>query len=231
MNADPQALFSAFLVVATMLLVGFPVHEALHAWTASRLGDNTARFQGRVSLNPWIHFDPLGGGILILTAFLGAFGGGSFLFGWAKPTPVNPWNMRYGRRGHALVAFAGPASNLVVAIVVGIVFRLLRLDPGFWNSLVDDPLTRMLLSAGILLLNLNILLFIFNMLPIPPLDGWSVLKGIVPRAWASRMDELTAQYANLLPLVFMGFFLILILSGGAILGPVISGISGFLKGF
>ena len=123
-----QALFSAFIVVATMLLVGFPIHEALHAWTAMKLGDNTARFMGRVTLDPRAHFDQMGGLILTATAVLNALGIFGLLFGYAKPTPVNPMNMRHGRQGHALVAFAGPASNLVVALIVAVPMRLV------WSS-------------------------------------------------------------------------------------------------
>ena len=108
-----------------MLLVGFPVHEFMHAWTAYRLGDNTARWAGRVTLDPRVHFDQMGGIFLGLTAVFGALSGGGLLFGWAKPTPVNPMNLRNGRQGHALVAFAGPASNLVIAAIVAIPLRLI----------------------------------------------------------------------------------------------------------
>ncbi len=219
-----QALFSAFIVVATMLLVGFPVHEFMHAWTAMKLGDNTARWMGRVSLDPRVHFDQTGGLILGATALFSAFGGG-LLFGWAKPTPVNPINMRHGRQGHALVAFAGPASNLVVAALVALIMRAV-----IWFNPDVSPLIELFWRALSLLLSLNILLFIFNLIPIPPLDGWSVLKGIVPNTAARRMTELEIQYANLLPMVFLGFIVILFVTGGAIIGPIIYGIRDLLLG-
>lgn len=225
-----QSLFSAFIVVAVMLLVGFPVHEGLHAWTAYRLGDNTARWMGRVSLDPRVHFDQMGGLILGLTAILSAFGAGGLLFGWAKPTPVNPMNLRHGRQGHALVAFAGPASNLVVAVIVAIPIRLALGNREWWFFIRDNALLDLLLSAGLLLLSLNILLFIFNLVPIPPLDGWSVIKGIVPGTMARSMQELEIQYANVIPLLFMGFIVILFVSGGAFLGPLITGIRDLLLG-
>ena len=225
-----QALFSAFIVVAVMLLVGFPVHEALHAWTAYRLGDNTARWMGRVSLDPRVHFDQMGGLILGLTAVLSAFGTGGLLFGWAKPTPVNPMNLRNGRQGHALVAFAGPASNLVVAALVAIPIRIALTNPEWWFYIRDTPLLDLALSAGLLLLSLNILLFIFNLVPIPPLDGWSVLKGIVPRQAASRMQDLEIQYASVIPMIFLGFIVILFVTGGAVLGPLITGLRDLLLG-
>lgn len=229
MGLDPQDLFSSFIVVATMLLVGFPVHEALHAWTAMRLGDNTARWMGRVSLDPRVHFDQMGALILGLTALFSAVGGG-ILFGWAKPTPVNPLNLRHGRQGHALVAFAGPASNLVVAVLVAIPLRLIIHNDDWLRTVWDTPLLRLFLDAALLLLSLNLLLFVFNLLPIPPLDGWSVLKGIVPQQAARRMTELEIQYANVIPMLFLGVILVIFLTGGSVLGSFISGIRDLLLG-
>ena len=230
MELDSQALFSAFIVVATMLLVGFPVHEGLHAWTAMKLGDNTARWMGRVTLDPRAHFDQMGGLILGVTAIFNAVGGG-ILFGWAKPTPVNPINLRHGRRGHALVAFAGPASNLVVAVIVAIPLRLiLGNDDLIRFVFFENRLAELFFDAAELLLRLNILLFIFNLLHIPPLDGWSVLKGIVPQQMARRMTELEIQYANVIPLLFFGVILIIFFTGGSVLGSFIYGIRDFLLG-
>jgi Zn-dependent protease len=219
-----QALFSAFIVVATMLLVGFPVHEFMHAWTAMKLGDNTARWMGRVSLDPRAHLDQTGALVLGATAVFNALGGG-LLFGWAKPTPVNPVNLRYGRRGHALVAFAGPASNLVTAALVAIVIRaVIWVDPDI------SPILELFWTALWLLLWLNIVLFIFNLIPIPPLDGWSVLKGLLPAPAARRMTELEIQYASVLPMVFFGFIIILFVGGGDILLPIIDSIARLLVG-
>jgi Zn-dependent protease len=219
-----QALFSAFIVVATMLLVGFPVHEFMHAWTAMKLGDNTARWMGRVSLDPRVHFDQMGGLILTVTAVFSAVGGG-LLFGWAKPTPVNPINLRYGRQGHALVAFAGPASNLVTAALVALVIRAV-----IWADPDISPILELFWTALWLLLWLNIVLFIFNLIPIPPLDGWSVLKGILPASTARRMTQLEIQYASVLPMVFFGFIVILFVAGGDILLPIIDGVARLLVG-
>jgi Zn-dependent protease len=226
-----QALFSAFIVVATMLLVGFPVHEFLHAWTAMKLGDNTARWMGRVTLDPRAHFDQWGGIILAVTAVFSAIPpGGGLLFGWAKPTPVNPLNLRNGRQGHALVAFAGPASNAVVAVLVAIPIRVMLTNDDWVRFVFDTPLLDLALSAGLLLLQLNILLFIFNLIPVPPLDGWSVVKGIVPQQVARQMTELEIRYANVLPLVFFGFILIIFVTGGSFIGPLIVEIRNLLLG-
>src|SRR6188508_583623 len=114
-----------------MLLVGFPVHEFSHALAAYRLGDSTARFMGRLSLNPIVHFDPLGGILLGLTFIASQ---GTFGFGWAKPTPVNPRNLEGGRYGEAIVAAAGPVSNLVLAIAAAIPLRYIFATP----SLADQ---------------------------------------------------------------------------------------------
>lgn len=230
---DPEVgrgLFSAFIVVAVMLLVGFPIHEFMHAWTAMRLGDNTSRWMGRVSLDPRVHFDQMGGIVLALTAGLGVLSGGGLLFGWAKPTPVNPTNLRHGRRGHALVAFAGPASNLVAAILVAIPIRIVESDFEWWRTVQQTPILELAWSVLWLLLFLNIVLFLFNLVPIPPLDGWAVLTGIVPARAAYRLRELEAQYANVLPMLFLGFVVVLFVSGGAVLGPLISGIASLLVG-
>ena len=124
-------LLAALIVVAIMLLVGFPVHEFSHALAAYRLGDSTARFMGRLSLNPIVHFDPLGG-ILLAITFIGSQG--TFGFGWAKPTPVNPRNLEGGRWGEAIVAAAGPLSNLVLATAAAIPLRYILSNP----TLIDQ---------------------------------------------------------------------------------------------
>ena len=225
-----QALFSAFIVVAVMLLVGFPVHELMHAWTAMKLGDNTARWMGRVSLDPRVHFDQQGGLILAITAVLNALGIFGLLFGYAKPTPVSPYNMRHGRQGHALVAFAGPASNVVIAALVAIPMRIVLSNNDLIRFVIDNPLGGLFWDVGWLLLILNILLFIFNLIPIPPLDGWSVLKGIVPASSARQLENLEARYAHVIPMLFFGFIIIIFVSGGSFLGTIIYGIADLLLG-
>ncbi len=230
---DPElgrAIFSAVIVVAVMLLVGFPVHEFLHAWTAWRLGDSTARWQGRVTLDPRVHLDQSGALVLVVTAALGVFTGAGLLFGWARPTPVNPLNLRHGRQGHALVAFAGPLSNLVVATLVAIPLRLMEADPDTYISVRDNLLLDLAYNVLLTLLLINIVLFVFNLLPIPPLDGWAVVSGIVPAPMARRMHELEIQYASIIPTLFLGLMLILFIGGGSFLSPIINGIALFLLG-
>ena len=208
-------LVASLIAVAIILLVGFPVHEFSHALVADRLGDRTARYLGRLSLDPRVHFDPLGGGLLVLSAVVG----GIFI-GWAKPTPVNPSNLEGGHRGEAMVAAAGPVSNLIMAGLVAIALRITNtfglLDP--YAGQVDQ-LVWYILNYLVLI---NVFLFVFNLLPIPPLDGYKVLLGALsPRtAWQIRQYE---QYGFLL-------IVVLFLVGAPIIGPIGEHIYAFLVG-
>jgi Zn-dependent protease len=198
--SDPSQLLPVLLVAAILLLVAFPIHEYSHALAAYRLGDSTARYMGRLTLNPIAHFDPIGGLFLLLTSLSG------YAIGWAKPTPVNPANLAGGRQGEALVAFAGPFSNLVMASIVAVPLRAI-LTLG-----IDVP------ELGITVLSLlvlfNLVLFVFNLLPIPPLDGYRVLLAVVsPRvAWQLRPYE---QY---------GFFILILLLITGVFGTIVNGL-------
>jgi len=208
-----DTLLYALLAAGIMLLVGFPVHEFCHAWAAWRLGDSTARWQGRLTLNPVVHFDPVGGLMLLITALLS---GGSWFFGYAKPTPVNPMNLSGGRRGEAWVAAAGPVSNLVMAAIVAIPLRFLLDDLSLIRDLPDRAQQLIVLVPYYFVL-INVFLFIFNLLPVPPLDGWKVLGGLVPSHIAWRMREIEQRYAMYIPIVFLVFILF---AGGRIIGPI-----------
>ena len=224
MILDPDAIVAALVAVIIMLLVGFPIHEFLHAWTAYRLGDNTARWQGRLTLDPRVHFDPVGGLMLVITAVIS---GGRFFFGYAKPTPVNPMNLQGGRRGEALVAAAGPLSNLVLATVVAIPLRYVLHSPEVLRQIADSEPAIFVLDVALAFLSINILLFLFNLIPIPPLDGWRVLLGLVPAPMAYQLMEFQNRYAQIIPFVFLAFIFI---AGGRILGPVLDAITGLLLG-
>lgn len=206
----PEQLVYALVAGAIMVLVGFPIHEFMHAFTAYRLGDSTARWQGRLTLDPRKHFDPLGGGMLFLSAVLS---GGRFFLGWAKPTPVNPMNLSGGRRGEALVAAAGPLSNLVMAAVVAVPLRLLTASPLIEDVVASWP-AALAYNVLVTFVVLNLLLFIFNLLPIPPLDGWRVLLSLAPPHVAYQLRGLE-QYA------FLGLFVVLFV-GASIIRPILN---------
>ncbi len=216
-------LLAALIVVAIMLLVGFPVHEFSHALAAYRLGDSTARFMGRLTLNPIVHFDPLGG-ILLAITFIGSQG--SFGFGWAKPTPVNPRNLEGGRYGEAMVAAAGPISNLVLAIAAAIPLRYV-----LSNLTLVDQIPTLLLQVLYLFIVINLVLMIFNLFPIPPLDGSKVLFAFLPPQVAWRWRPVLEQYGFIL--LFLIFFVLPAVGmpiGTRIVGEVINALLGFLLG-
>jgi Zn-dependent protease len=221
---NPDAIVSALVAVIIMLLVGFPIHEFLHAWTAYRLGDNTARWQGRLTLDPRVHFDPVGGIMLVITAIISS---GQFFFGYAKPTPVNPLNLNGGRRGEALVAAAGPLSNLVLASLVAIPLRYIIHAPEILGPITQSDLGFFALEVALAFLTINILLFIFNLIPIPPLDGWAVLLGLVPAPLAYQLREFQNRYAAIIPVIFIAFVFI---GGARIIGPILDTIRSFLLG-
>ncbi len=219
----PENLIPALIVVAIMLLIGFPVHEFSHALAAYRLGDGTAKLFGRLTLNPIAHFDPIGG-ILLAVTFIGS--GGSFGFGWAKPTPVQPANLAGGRRGEALVAAAGPLSNLVLASLAALPFRYILANPE-----LELQMPGMVLEILHLFIIINLVLMVFNLIPIPPLDGSKVLFAFLPPRLVYQWRPVLEQYGFVL--VLLVFFLPLLPSGsigGRILVPIINAIYFVLVG-
>jgi Zn-dependent protease len=212
---DLQLLLS-LLAVAIVLLVGFPVHEFSHAFAAFRLGDSTARWQGRLTLNPIKHFDPLGGLMLVISSISG------FFIGWAKPTPVNPYNLRFGRRGESIVALSGPLSNLIMAAVVAVPIRLIASNPGLRATIDASAIGSMVHDVALIFVVINGFLFMFNLLPIPPLDGWKVLIGLVDARTAYTLRQFE-QYGFIL-------LLILVLVGSRFLSPIADFITAVLLG-
>ena len=172
-------VFIAFIV----LLFSLTIHEMAHAWTADRLGDPTARLLGRVSLNPLVHADLIGTVVFPLVALLS----GVPLIGWAKPVPVNIRRLRHERRDYVLVAGAGPASNLALAFGAAAALNLLPVSPmTLGEPNISVPVASLLVRA----VQINLLLAVFNMIPIPPLDGGNVLSGLLPRSLAVRFDQI-----------------------------------------
>jgi len=191
--------FAQVFIAFTVLLFSLTVHEMAHAWTADRFGDPTARLLGRVSLNPLVHADPIGTILFPLIAMIS----GAPLIGWAKPVPVNIRRLQSPRRDYVLVAAAGPASNLVLAMASALLLAVMPVAPQHAGEAnVSAPLAAILSQA----MRLNVLLAIFNMVPIPPLDGGNVLMGLLPSRLAASMRYVRPY----------GFLLLyaLILSGG-----------------
>ena len=167
-----------------VLISSLSVHEAAHAFTADRLGDPTARHLGRLSINPAVHVDPIGTLLFPLIAFLTNVP----LIGWAKPVPVDPRHLKHPKRDFALIAAAGPASNLVMASLAALILAIV---PG---AAPGDIAARAVIRPAFQMLNLfvyvNVLLAVFNMIPVPPLDGGNVLLGILPHAGARVVEQL-----------------------------------------
>ena len=200
------------LALLTTLIVGLTVHEYAHAWSAFRLGDPTAYASGRMTLDPRKHIDPLGALMLLVAGF-----------GWARPVPIDP--NRLGRRGTLLVALAGPVSNVLLATAAALVVRLM-----LWGMAPAMPRASLVVltfvgSFLVYFVTLNLVLAVFNMLPIAPLDGWRVLMGVVPAATAYRLHQLEPYSAMaLIALVAFGR-----LGGRSLFGVIIGGPVGLLS--
>ena len=205
-----------FIILSVLILIiSVSIHESAHAWTANKLGDPTAKHLGRISLNPFVHIDPVGTVLVPILLLLVNLP----LVGWAKPTPFNPWNLSNPRRDSALISFAGPLSNFFVAVLLSIFFRMGMLSfisPFGTGSdfSVLGPIERFSVIASLALI-LNLILGIFNLLPIAPLDGFKVVAGILPRDLALRWSE----FERIGPLVLIA----VIFFGGQVLSPIIFG--------
>ncbi len=166
---NPQAIIAGLIAIT----IALTVHEFAHAYRAEQAGDPTARSMGRVTLNPLAHYDPIGSTMILL-----------FGFGWGKPVPVNPYRFRNPRRDQVMVSFWGPLSNLIVAAVIAIPLRLGL--GGDYKSML------------FIILQVQVYLALFNLIPVPPLDGSHILSGLLPIAQARRLDAIYSQYGMLL---------------------------------
>jgi len=199
---DPAAFFLLVAIVGFSLLIAITFHEFSHAMMANRLGDPTAKRLGRLSLNPIRHLDPLGTLMLFLVGF-----------GWGKPVPINPNYFRMNpRRGMAISALAGPLSNFALAALLGVLVRVGVVDwhsPWSWPFYPFASWDASWVAADIIgyVILLNLILGVFNLIPIPPLDGFNIAVGILPRRQAEAVARLQ-QYGPLLLLllVFLGYF-------------------------
>lgn len=215
MNLDPGRIIIWFVV----FLLSLTIHECAHAWAAERSGDPTGRYMGRVTLNPIPHIDIWG--TIIFPLF--AITTGGWMFGWAKPVPFNPLNLRDRKWGEIFIAIAGPASNILLMIIFAVLYKLVFRSSLFSPASLGDleqPI-RMTLGIGI---TMNVVLAVFNMIPIPPLDGSHVLRNLLP-------DSLAESYA-LIP-EWIGFIALIMLvrTGftGYLTGPIFSLVDTFLR--
>jgi len=205
-NPDPPLLVG--IIVA--LVAGITVHEFSHAVVADQLGDHRPRALGRVSLNPLRHLDPLGSLFFVIAGF-----------GWGKPVPVNGYALRPGRLGMTMVAVAGPLANFALAALVALVFRVLQLA-----GLLDADFPRLVVASIVFF---NVALGLFNLIPIPPLDGYNVALPLLP----PRQAFIVQRYA---PYGYIALLLLVVLSYGAVSGPLdwlfqlAGGVSGYLLG-
>jgi Zn-dependent protease len=206
-----------FWIIA--FVVAITVHEAAHAWMADRLGDPTPKLMGRLSLNPLVHYDPIGTTLLLVLVVLRAFGAPVIPFGWAKPVRFDPYNLKNPRRDAALISLAGPGSNMILAVILALFIRL--------GQNPFSPLSGFV-SLFIPLIILNIVLAIFNLIPIHPLDGGKILVGLLPAKDALEADRFLQRYG-----IIILFLLIFPTFGGAspislVLTPILRTVFGIL---
>jgi Zn-dependent protease len=197
------------IINIAILIASIVIHEVAHGFTANKLGDPTAKLDGRLTLNPLKHLDPIGSllipGILVVT-------GAPFLFGWANPVPYNPYNLKNPRRDEALIALAGPVSNILIALLAATIFRIFT--PGL------ETVFALVLLMTVLL---NLVLAVFNLVPIPPLDGSKLLFAAVPSTFGNFRATLEG----------MGFFLVILFIATPLsnfIAPVVFGIAEIFLG-
>jgi len=173
--ADPLS----FIIYLVSIVIAITIHEFSHAWVADKLGDPTPRLAGRLTLNPLAHLDPIGTLALLIARF-----------GWGKPVPIDPYNLASPKKDEALISLAGPASNLILAVILSLILRF---------SPIPLPV-----YLFFIIIVLNISLALFNLLPIPPLDGSKILTGILPKDLAWQFEENLSRYSTIL-LIFIVF--------------------------
>jgi len=196
------------IIWGPVILFSLTVHEFFHAWSANRFGDDTAKRMGRLTLNPLAHLDLFGTAVMVLS---------QFSFGWAKPVPVNPANLREPRVASLWISAAGPLSNMGMAMIAGLLFRVVG-----GGSVSGTEMVPSLLVAGVYI---NVTLAMFNMIPLFPLDGSHILKSLLPPQHAASFDG----FSRFAPFVL----LLLIITGGLwyVIGPIVILLVNLFLGF
>jgi len=178
--------FVSLLLSILFLILSVALHEFAHAFAADRLGDPTPRAAGRLTLNPFAHIELFG--TVFLPLLLMVLSGGSFAFGWGKPTPFDPYNLRHPRRDTGIISLAGPLSNLLLAVVVSLLIRVL-------------PYSYAVFLLPLMLINIG--LMIFNLIPVGPLDGQKIVFGLLPRDLAYEYQVIMNRYGTLILLLLI----------------------------
>ncbi|KKQ92512.1 MAG: Peptidase [Microgenomates group bacterium GW2011_GWC1_39_7b] len=184
------------------------IHEVAHGWVANRLGDPTARLTGRLTLNPIPHIDPLG---TIIVPLLMYFSPAHFVFGWAKPVPIDPYNLKNPKKDTLLIALAGPLSNIILAVILAIIFWLIPM-PQIFADLVKT------------MVGLNVGLAVFNLIPVSPLDGEKILVGLLPDKEAREFE----YFMNKFGFILLAFLIFPIFGGVSLISPILYPIINFI---
>ncbi len=207
---DPTSVARQLLISALPILIAITFHEVSHGYVAHKLGDPTAKFVGRLTLNPLAHIDLFG--TILLPLMLIVLTHGQFVFGYAKPVPINPMNFRNPRKGMAISAAAGPITNILLAFLSVVIMKAILLPLA---ALSPESLAETVLRPFVMILNssvvINVVLASFNMIPIPPLDGGRVLVGLLPHKQAMSFSRIEP----------FGFIIVLILIYTGIAGKII----------
>jgi Zn-dependent protease len=207
-----QGIISIFV-----LLFAISVHEASHGWAALKMGDPTAHQLGRITLNPIRHIDPIG---TILFPLMLIVMRSPFLFGWAKPVPVNPLNLKNPRKDNLIISIAGPVSNIAVAVVAFIILKIiLNLNPSLFYGGGFGKLLSPIIQILYLTILLNVILAVFNLIPIPPLDGSGVVMGLIS-------EEAAEKYEQIRP---YGFFILILLLMTGLIGRILGAVQQFVN--
>lgn len=196
-----------FIIIATLLIIAISVHEFSHAQASDHLGDPTARLAGRLTLNPRAHLDPVGTLLLFIAGF-----------GWGKPVPFDPFNLKDPKRDAAIISFAGPLSNLIMAISASLLFRFLDAVPIFFPAVFGSILFQFIYF--------NVILAVFNLIPVHPLDGFKVVAGILPKKYYAEWMELQRYGMIFLIMLIFPFF-----GGSSPIFTFISPIVNFILSF